>query len=112
MCGLLQSPEIKMCRASIGNARTLPSYAFTSEEFLRLERDRIFSTRWTAVLFADEIPGPGDVKPFELVGIPLFAVRAEADEIKVYHNICPYDGCLVATTPDYGLDIIETPYHE
>ena len=111
MCGLLQSPEIKMCRASIGNARTLPSYAFTSEEFLRLERDRIFSTRWTAVLFADEIPGPGDVKPFELVGIPLFAVRAEADEIKVYHNICPYDGCLVVTTPDYGLDIIETPYH-
>ena len=111
MYDLLKSPEIQQCRANIDSARTLPRHAFTSEEFLWLERDRIFSSRWTAVLFAEELPGPGDVKPFELVGIPLFAVRTGVDEIKVFHNICPYDGCLVVTTPSHALDLIETPYH-
>ena len=111
MHDLLKSSEIQLCRASIDSARTLPRHAFTSEEFLRLERDRIFSSRWTAVLFAEEIPGPGDVKPFELVDIPLFAARTGDNEIKVFHNICPYDGCPVVTTPGHALDLIETPYH-
>ena len=111
MCDLLKSPEIQLCRAQIGSARTLPRHAFTSEEFLGLERDRIFSNRWTAVLFAGELMAPGDIQPFELVDIPLFAVRTEADDIQVFHNICPYDSCLVVTTPGRRLDTIETPYH-
>lgn len=108
---ILPEPVLAACRAPIKSATTLPRQAFISPEFLSLERDRIFSRHWVAVLFEGEIPEAGDAKPFELIDIPLFAVRTAENTIHVFHNICPYDGCLVIIEPQRNLKEIETPYH-
>lgn len=108
---LLPEAVVEACRAPIDRARTLPRQAFTSPAFLALERDRIFSKRWIAVLFEDEVAHVGDARPFELVDVPLVAIRAGDGVVRVFHNICPYDGCPVVLQPRRHLKEIEAPYH-
>lgn len=108
---LLSAAERAAVNAPIEEAMTLPAQAFTSPEFFRLEAERIFMRNWIALCFAAWVPEPGDVKPIEVFEIPLLVVRGDDGEVRVFHNICPYDGCLVAIGPGRGLDEIEAPYH-
>ena len=73
------------------------------------EIERIYRRRWVGVLFEFEIAEPGDVVPFELCGMPLLAVRGSDRELRVFHNIVPYDGCLAVIKPARELDKVETP---
>ena len=88
--------------APIESAMTLPDVAFTSDDWLTLEIERVFAPRWTAVLFDSVIPDAGDAHPFELFGMPLVAVRGQDGAPRVFHNICPYDGCLVVQRAAHG----------
>ena len=46
-------------RAPIEQAKTLPKQAFLSETFLAAEKDRIFSRRWGALCFEQQVSEPG-----------------------------------------------------
>lgn len=108
---ILTSEQIKAVRAPIKKARTLPKSAFTSDAFFDLESEKIFSDGWAAVCFAQQVEKVGDVLPLELCGIPLLAVRGEDKQIRIFHNIVPYDGCLAAIDPALGQSEIVAPYH-
>jgi phenylpropionate dioxygenase-like ring-hydroxylating dioxygenase large terminal subunit len=97
--------------APIESAMTLPSQAYSSAAWFDLEVERIFGTRWTAVMFESVLPNPGDATPFELFGMPLAAVRGADARLRVFHNICPYDGCIAVRSPARSLDHIDTYYH-
>ena len=97
--------------APIEQALTLPAAAYASEHWFELEVKRIFERRWQAVMFDCELPNIGDAKPFDLFGYPLFAVRGDDGELRVFHNICPYDGCLVVRHAQTGLTELEVYYH-
>ena len=97
--------------APIESAMSLPSNAYTSDEWLSLEVERIFKRGWTGVCFECCLPRPGDVKPFDIFGIPLVAVRGDDRRLRVFHNICPYDGCLVVRNETQGLKELEVYYH-
>ncbi len=108
----LLSPEQRAaCRAPIQSARTLPRQAFTSDRFYQLETERIFSRHWAAIGFNAQLAATGDLLPMELCGLPLLITRAEDDQIRVFHNIVPYDGCLAAIAPAHDQREIVTPYH-
>ena len=98
-------------REPIESARTLPREAFTSEAFEALEVERIFKRRWIAARFESEIAAPGDAVPFDLCGMPLLAVRGGDGRPRVFHNVCPYDGCPVVLAPAKGLSELVVPYH-
>ena len=95
----------------IESARTLPRQAFTSESFQALEVERIFTRHWIAARFECEIPEPGDAQPFDLCDMPLLAVRGNDGRARVFHNVCPYDGCPVVFAPAKGLTELVVPYH-
>jgi choline monooxygenase len=103
--------QIDSIRRPIESALTFPAKAFTSEEFLELEIEKVYKGNWVACLFDLEIPNQGDIKPFDICGIPLLAVRGNDSVVRVFHNIVPYDGCLAAIDPAEGCESIETPYH-
>jgi choline monooxygenase len=111
LTNLITKEQLAACRAPIDKAATLPRQAFTSEEFFELEAERIFSDGWAAICFSQQVPNPGDLAPLEICGIPLLAVRGQDGELRVFHNITPYDGCLVAIDPAEGQKEIITPYH-
>lgn len=108
---LVSQRERDAVMAPIDAAMTLPAQAFASDAWLALEIERIFMRRWTAVLFESAVPGPGDVHPFILFGMPLVAIRGEDRTLRMFHNICPYDGCPVVRKKSSGLKHLEVFYH-
>ncbi len=108
---LLSKEEIASIRQPIEKALTLPSKAFTDQAFYDLEVENIYKKNWVATFFDTEIPNSGDIKPFFMCEIPLLAVRGNDNQVRVFHNLCPYDGSLAAIDPAQGVEKIATPYH-
>jgi len=108
---LLTQAEYDSIMAPIETALTPPARAYAGQDWFNLEIDRIFKPRWMAVMFDSEISTTGDVKPFDFLDMPLVAVRGTDNRVRVFHNICPYDGCLVVRKPARRLESIDTDYH-
>ncbi len=107
---LLSDEERASVRRPIESALTLPAKCFTDPRFLELEVQRIYQRHWVAVLFEFDLDS-GGLHPFELCGIPLVAVCDRDGALRVFHNICPYDGCLAVIDPQKDTDRIVVPYH-
>jgi choline monooxygenase len=107
----LTAKELASIRAPIGKALTLPTRAFTSDSFYALEVESVFRRHWMALCHEKILAQPGDMRPFELAGLPVAAVRGDDGRVRVFHNICPYDGCPAVLAPKTGATEIETYYH-
>ena len=59
----------------IESANGLPNECYTNEVYLEYERNKIFCDNWTVIGVGSSIPQAGDVKPYNLLGIPLVIVR-------------------------------------
>lgn len=108
---LFTQAEVQSVSAPIDQAATLPARAYTDEDIHRAEIERIFASNWSATCFAHTLPDPGDARPIEFLGIPLLVVRGCDRRVRVFHNICPYDGCPVLLTEARGLSELVTLYH-
>ena len=60
---------------------------------------------------ASSIPNIGDIKPFDLLGIPLLLLRNKKNQIKVFHNICSHRVSKLVTELCKKKNIIRCPYH-
>ena len=92
-------------------ARGLPNEAFTSEEFLTLENQRLFPRAWVFAGPASDIPDRGDVKPVQVAGRSLFMVRSQTDEVRVFQNVCPHRGARLVVEPLKRAQALTCPYH-
>ena len=72
------------------SANGLPNECYTSEQYLEYERNKIFCDKWTVIGVASSISKAGDVRPYNLLGIPLLIVRDKDLKIRV---------CLLYTSP-------------
>ncbi len=95
----------------IESAHGLPNEAYVSEQFARLERDRLLARSWTCIGVASEVPEPGDVKPVTLLGLPLILLRDRAGAIRVFHNVCSHRGHELVTEPGKVSAVLRCPYH-
>ena len=93
------------------HARGLPNEAFTTQTFLDLENEQLFPCTWVFAGPASDVPNRGDVKPVQVAGRPLFLVRSAADEIRVFHNVCPHRGARLVIEPLKGAQVLTCPYH-
>ena len=64
-----------------------------------------------AFCFETSLPQPGEMRPTELFGMALLVVRGDDGRLRVFHNVCPYDGCLAVRHPQQGVSEIEVYYH-
>ena len=93
------------------SAEGLPAAAYTSEEFLKLERERLFPRHWMAIGFASDVPQSGDAWPVTAAGWPLLMVRGRDGTLRVFHNICLHRGMSPVGEPCQGLSTIRCPWH-
>ena len=73
-------------------ANGLPNECYTSSDYLAIERQKVFFNKWTVVGVGSSIPNPGNVKPYNLLGIPLILIRDKDMKIRVFHNVCSHRG--------------------
>ncbi len=89
----------------------LPAGAYTSEEFFRLEQEKVFQANWSLAGFVHELPNPGDARPSMLGGVPIVAMHDQDGKIRVFHNVCRHRGLKLVDTPCSGKKRITCPYH-
>ena len=91
---ILNVKKIKAVDKPIEAANGLPNECYTSKDYLIFERDKIFCDKWSVVGVGSSIPNSGDVKPYNLLGIPLILVRDKDKSCLLYTSPSPRDGLL------------------
>jgi len=111
LSSILDLKKIEAVNNPIKDAHGLPNECYTSSEYLNIERDKIFSDKWTVIGVGGSIPNIGDAKPYELLGIPLIIIRGKDQKIKVFHNVCSHRGLKILKESCNLKNVLRCPYH-
>ena len=95
----------------IVDANGLPNEFYTSEDFARFERDHLLAKTWICIGVGHHVPGPGDVRPVKILGLPLLLLRDLNGDIKVFHNVCSHRGAELVSNPGTVKRTVVCPYH-
>ena len=110
--GRFLTPEIiQRINRPTAEATGLPNEAFTSSEFLDLEKQLLFRRTWMCAGFVQDIPEPGDIMPTSIGGVPIILTRAQDGEVRAFHNVCRHRGTQLVTESKSGMSSISCPYH-
>lgn len=69
-------------------ARAMPPEVYTSDAFLKLELEHIFSKEWYCVGRADALADSGDYVTLELAGQPIVVLRDRDGGLRALSNVC------------------------
>ena len=72
---LIDKEKLRVVSENIDKAHGLPNECYLNGPYSKIERKKIFEEKWVTIGVASSVPNPGDVKPFDLLGIPLIIVR-------------------------------------
>lgn len=92
-------------------AYSMPSPFYTSQDFLDLEKEQIFSNEWVCVGHVGEVAEPGDFYTTELIDEQLLVVRNDEGDINVLSNVCRHRGNLVEAEASGHRRSFVCPYH-
>ncbi len=108
---LLGAGALRRLRAGVEEGAALPNVAYTSGEWLDLERRHLMWPLWMLAGFEDQIPNRGDALPVHVAGCPVVLVRRHDGAIGAFHNVCPQRGAVIAAGPRSGLAALTCPCH-
>lgn len=89
----------------------LPRDAYTREDRLALENQRVFARHWTFVGFAHDAAEPGDAYPTQVAGQPIVIVRGADGRLRAFHNVCRHRGHVLLREACRGAKALVCPYH-
>lgn len=98
-------------RKPLLEARTLPAWCYTSEEFYRREVERVFLKTWSFVGRADEIPNTGDYLTVDMPGGSVVLLRGRDGVVRAFANTCRHRGAQLLSTKKGNCRAIVCPYH-
>ena len=108
---IIDKQKLEVVKKPISKAHGLPNECYTNKEYTYIERKKLFEDKWTVIGTASSLPKTGDVKPFDLLGLPLLIVRNKKNKIKVFHNVCSHRGVKLVDKPGNIRNVIRCPYH-
>ena len=89
---ILDLKKLKMVNRPIEKAHGLPNECYVDENYFTIEKKKIFENKWIVIGVGSSVPNIGDIKPFDLLGIPLIILRDRNQKVRVYHNVCSHRG--------------------
>ena len=98
-------------RLPVDLATSLVPDAYTSPDFLALERKTLFYRNWVPVCIADEVAAPGDIRVFEVAGQSILVCRGNDGGLRAFHNVCRHRGAKLCAEHAGSIRIIRCPYH-
>ena len=108
---VLDIAKIKVVTKSIAESHGLPNECYMSDDYSKIERKKLFEEKWSVIGVASSTPNPGDIRPFDLLDIPLIALRDKSNRIRVFHNVCSHRGFKLVQHSDKQKKFIRCPYH-
>ena len=111
LANIVDLKKIEAAKKPISQANGLPNECYTNDNYLKYERDTVLSDNWTVIGTASSVPEFGDVKPYNLLGIPLMIIRDKDNSVKVFHNVCSHRGVKLVKEPCKLKNVIRCPYH-
>jgi len=103
--------DLPSSTTGVETAVTLPSYCYTSIDFLTFEKEAVFARAWLCVGRQEEIPEAGDYFTVQILDEPLLVVRDRDGDVRVMSNVCRHRACLVAEGSGNGGRVFRCPYH-
>ena len=95
----------------VERAESLPNIIYTSEDFARLENERLFPRLWVVAGYAHDIAGVGDIQPVAVAGRSVLLLRDRKGGIRAYLNSCRHRGMELFKEPCRNAKVICCPYH-
>ena len=72
---------------------------YRSQELFEVERQRIFNTQWFCVGRAEQLANRGDYLLVSVAGESVIVVRARADALRAFYNVCRHRGSRLLGAP-------------
>ena len=88
----------------------LPVTRYTSPEFAKLERERMWPCVWQFAAREEDIPEAGDYTVFENAGRSWLVSRQDDGSVRAFHNVCLHRGRKLRTE-DGNADTFTCPFH-
>lgn len=88
----------------------LPVTRYTSPDFAKLERERMWPHVWQFAAREEDIPDAGDYTVFENAGRSWLVSRQEDGSVRAFHNVCLHRGRKLRTE-DGNADTFTCPFH-
>lgn len=88
----------------------IPAARYTSEEFARLERERMWPYVWQFAAREEDLPEPGDYVVYENAGRSFLVCRQEDGSIRAFHNVCLHRGRKLRTEDGHA-EHFTCPFH-
>lgn len=88
----------------------LPAERYTSEDFARAERERMWPHVWQFAAREEDLPEPGDYVVYENAGRSYLISRQEDGSVRAMHNVCLHRGRKLRTE-DGTADRFVCPFH-
>ena len=88
----------------------IPASRYTSEEFAREEREKMWPYVWQFAAREEDIPEAGDHVVYENAGRSWLVVRQEDGSVRAFHNVCLHRGRKLCTEAG-NTDNITCPFH-
>ena len=108
---IIEKKKLDIVKKPIDKSHGLPNECYTSQEYTKLERKKLFEDKWVVIGIASALPNKGDAKPFDLLGIPIMILRDKQNKIRVFHNVCSHRGMILVKEECKLKNTIRCPYH-
>ena len=108
---IIEKKKLDVVNNSIEKAHGLPNECYTSKDYTLIERKKLFEDKWIVAGVASSIPEIGDVKPIDILGMPILILRNKQNEVKVFHNVCSHRGVKLVSKSGKINSLIRCPYH-
>ena len=108
---ILDLTKIDIVNKPITESHGLPNECYMSDEYIKIERKKLFEEKWSVIGVASSTPNVGDVRPFDLLDIPLIVLRDKYNKIRVFHNVCSHRGFKLVQNSEKFKKFIRCPYH-
>ena len=107
----MSASDLSSVLRPVETAHGLPNRHYTSAEVFEAEKEPLWFSTWAGICVASEVPGAGDAKPVDYLGVPLFVLRGRDGVVRVFQNICRHRGMILVTEPRRIEGAIRCPYH-
>lgn len=88
----------------------IPAARYTSEEFAKAEREKMWPHVWQFAAREEDVPETGDYTVFENAGRSWLISRQEDGSVRAFHNVCLHRGRKLRTEDGHA-DQFQCPFH-
>lgn len=94
-----------------GSPTMIPTYRYTSPEFMQTEIEKVFAKAWLVACSVDHVAEPGDYFEFRAGPYSVLVVRGDDGELRAFQNTCRHRGNIICEGSGGGITELRCVYH-